>query len=550
MLLPVLLLLLLLASLLVPEANGEDRSRKDFWIGRYGEIREGRLVSRGREVFSRVLAAADRRAGLEPSFHILSYDGLPWAQSLADGSILLTRKAVEFCYGGRSPEEGDARLAFVLGHELAHLLNGDFWEYRFLRSASDGKGGVGAFQGVRSVARNSDLRLARELQADQYGVIYAALAGFDSDIVVSEDKSFFRQWAENMMPDDTARKELATFLDRREKAVALRLKEVSEKVVLFKMGVVSAKVGRHDDALLLFRRFASEFPGREVYGNIGTVLLGRAYESFLASRAPESFPYILLFGVESRTRAELIDVGRGFTEEKFRDFKSTLGEAVASLEKAIGYDPFYAAARNGLGCARMLEKRYYDAISVLEQALKLAPEDDRIAGNLAVGCILLGQELGSEALLERAEMILKPLSARNSAARANRNAFFRSRGMQTDGGYTIEFGREDSTNVIQPPTGYRKEFRPPANLPANHALAVVDEVVEGGTTIKVYSDVRRSVALLVRNGAIRLALYRSPPRLPRGASAWEGEEADAFLSLKGRNGYLLAGKRAREYFEF
>ena len=546
MLLPVFLLLL--AFLLVPEANGEDRSRKDFWIGRYGEVREGQLVSRSREVFARVLTASDRRAGLEPSFHVISYDGLPWAQSLADSSILLTRKAVEFCYRGRSPEEGDARLAFVLGHELAHQFNGDFWEYRFLRSASNEKGGVQVFQDVRSAARNPDTWLARELQADQYGVVYAALAGFDSDIVVSEDKSFFRQWAEKVAPHDMASKELATFLDRREKVVALRLKEVSEKIVLFKLGVVSARVGRHDDALLLFRRFASDFPGREVYGNIGAVHLSRAYKSFLASRGPESFPYILLFGVDSGTRAELIDVGRGFSEEKFRDFKSGIGEAVTSLDKAIGHDPFYAPARNSLGCARILEKRYYDAISVLEQAQKLAPDDDRIAVNLAVGCALLGQELGSEVLLERAEAILKPLSPRNPAARSNLEVFYRSRGMQADGGYSIEFDREDMTNVIQPPVGCQKEFRPPAKLPARHVLAVVDEVVDGGTTIKVYSDARKSVALLVRNGAIRLAMYRSPPRLPQGVSAREGEEV--FLSMKGRNGYLLAGKQAREYFEF
>jgi tetratricopeptide (TPR) repeat protein len=285
-----------------------------------------------------------------------------------------------------------------------------------------------------------------------------------------------------------------------------------------------------------------------VYGNIGTVLLGRAYESFLASRTPESFPFVLSFGVESRTRAELIDVGRGFTEEKYLHYQRCLGEAIENLEKAIGYDPSYAVARNSLGCARILEKRYYDAVAVLEKAQKILPGDDRIEGNLAVACILLGQELGSEALLGRAEDILKRLRERNSTARENLLAYQRFRGREVNGVGAPGFEREYSTAVIQPPLGYRREFRPGMKLPANHSMAVVDEVVEGGGTIQVYTDAKRSVALLARNGVIRLVLYRKPPRLPLGTPV-EGRD-DIFVSMRGRNGYLLDGRRARGYFEF
>ncbi len=547
--LPLLLALILtLSTIPTPVAHGEDRTRKEFWVGLYGEIREGPLAVRSKEVFARVLASADKRAGVEPSFHVIAYDGFPWAQTLADGSILLTLNAVEFCYKNQPQEKGDARLAFIIGHELAHHFNGDFWEYRFLRSAKNEKGGTREFQDVRKVAKTPEVQLVRELQADQYGVVYASLAGYDSDIVISEDKSFFREWAEKSLPEKGIRKELAATLDQRERAVYLRLKEISEKVSLFKLGVVSARVGRPDDALFMFRRFAADFPGREVYGNIGAVLLGRSYGRFLASRAPESFPFVLSFGVESGTRAEMIDVGRGFSEEKYRDFKRNLGEAVENLEKAIGYDPNYAAARNSLGCARILEKRYYDAVSTLEQAQKLSPENGRIAGNLAVACILLGQELDSEALLGRAESILRPLSAKNEAARTNWAAYLRSRGKQVDGGGAPGFDVEVPRLAIQPPRGYHKEFRPGMKLPANHSMTVIDETIEGSVTIRVYADAKRNVVLLVRNGSIRTALYREPPRLPTGAVA--GGTDDVFVSRQGRNGYLLAGQRPKAYFEY
>ncbi|MEW6601355.1 MAG: hypothetical protein AB1499_10340, partial [Nitrospirota bacterium] len=118
-------------------AFAEDRGRKEFWINKYGITKEDRLTERADAVFARVLAASDRRAGVEPALYIIDYDKTPWAQALSDGSIILSRKGLEFCYGKQSPEDGDSRLAFVIGHELAHQFNGDFWHYRFLRTAED-----------------------------------------------------------------------------------------------------------------------------------------------------------------------------------------------------------------------------------------------------------------------------------------------------------------------------------------------------------------------------------------------------------------------------
>src|SRR3990170_3127178 len=127
---------------LVSVSAAEDLGQKNYWLSRYKEISEGALVTRANTVFHKVLSAADKRPGVEPSFHIIEFDNLPWAQSLADGTILMTRKALEFCYRGRSPEEGDVRIAFVIGHELAHLYHGDFWKYQFLQALEGDKEGA------------------------------------------------------------------------------------------------------------------------------------------------------------------------------------------------------------------------------------------------------------------------------------------------------------------------------------------------------------------------------------------------------------------------
>ncbi len=144
----------------------EDRGKKEFWINKYGEIKESAFSIRAQEVFNGILAAADRRVGVEPVLHIIGYDGVPWAQSLADGSIILSKNGLEFCYKNQNSEEGDARLAFVIGHELAHQFNGDFWHYRFLRTAEDDKGSKQAFQDIKELAKKPEMFLAKELQAD------------------------------------------------------------------------------------------------------------------------------------------------------------------------------------------------------------------------------------------------------------------------------------------------------------------------------------------------------------------------------------------------
>lgn len=187
-----LILLIMSAVLLLADTTSdsfaEDRSKKEFWINKYGEIKESAFSIRAHEVFRRVLAAADRRGGVEPTLYIINFDGVPWAQSLADGSIILSRKGLEFCYKNHAPNEGDSRLAFVIGHELAHQFNGDFWHYKFLRTAEDDKNSLQAFQDIKELAKKPEMLLAKELQADQYGVIYATLAGYKSDKIVLKDR--------------------------------------------------------------------------------------------------------------------------------------------------------------------------------------------------------------------------------------------------------------------------------------------------------------------------------------------------------------------------
>src|SRR3990170_2104256 len=118
-------------------SSAMDRGSKGYWLSKYGEIRPQSypLSRRAHDIFRKVLKASDRRKGVEPEFIIINYSGRPWAQSLVDGTIILTKDALDFCYRDVVLDTGDSRLAFVIGHELAHQFNGDFWHYLFFQAA-------------------------------------------------------------------------------------------------------------------------------------------------------------------------------------------------------------------------------------------------------------------------------------------------------------------------------------------------------------------------------------------------------------------------------
>lgn len=531
-----------------PNSFAEDRDKKEFWINKYGEIKESALSIRTYEVFKRILSAADRRVGIEPALYIINFDGVPWAQSLADGSIILTKNGLDFCYKNRSLEGGDARLAFVIGHELAHQFNGDFWHYKFLRTAEDDKNSMEAFQSIRELAKDPDMLLAKEIQADQYGIIYAALAGYKSDEIISKDKNFFLEWAEKESAY-TYSQNIHLLLKKRTSAVSMRLKEVADRIVLFQLGVISYHIGHFDDGLSLFSRFASYFPGREVYSNIGTIYLRVAYEKFLLSRTPESFPFLLSFGFDIKTRAEAIDISRsGFTEDKYIEYKKSIKIAIENLKKATEYDPFYQEAKNNLGCAYILENKYYDAISTLEEALKLAPNDRKVRNNLAVGYILLGQKIGSRDLTAKAEEILITAKEEDSVAKSNWDAFRFMEGKTKDIPLTSNFSDEQQRNFIINFNPFF-ELKPGMKISHKSLLSIIEEISDTEKeVIKVLRGQHGKIFLLTRNNRIRLVLYKEPQGLKTNIKG--GERIEVYLSSRGKNGVILSKNKSPDYFEF
>lgn len=491
----------LLSSLPVHAAS--DRGRADYWLKTYKEVREGDLRDRAAVVFKKVLSAADRRKGVEPRVHIIDYDGLPWAQSLEDGSIILTKRAVEFCVKGKSRKAGDARLAFVLGHELAHQLNADFWPYRFESSTENNP----EFSRVREFSRSPAAIRGMELEADQYGIIYAALAGYKTGAIVSEDVNFFEDWfkaAERQFP---ALKQEQDLLKQRVFAVSARLKEVSSRIEFFHAGVIAYHIGWYKDAISLFNEFLKYYPGREVYHNIGTAHLKLALKEHRETRGMESLPFYLSIEADASTRADDIEVARGDDRRPSREYRENIEKAIEYLKKASESDPYYVTSRINLGAAYILDERYYNALSELEEAMKLVPADMKAVNNIAIAHFLIGEGLKDDVFRKKAYKDFERAAKGECAEVFGRNFSTAARmlGMSED-----DYGSwagEDAEG-IKVPVGEIEEKTGVAFKYINFRR-IGSAIAGRGINLELHEKDRTGEVVLVKNGVVRMVYKRN-----------------------------------------
>ncbi len=180
-------------------------------------------------------------------------------------------------YAGVSVAEGDARLAFVLGHELAHQH--DFWRLD-LETRKE-------FSSARHQERQAPetfvtlLRKQRrkktELKADHIGFIYAAMAAYPVHTLLQQNSDFFTYWEKHKAAgkaSDLSSEERAAHLRR-------RLQELLKYTLFFEYGARLAYFGWYDDAYEFLERFSRVFPAPETLNNLGYINLQRAVRRLL-----------------------------------------------------------------------------------------------------------------------------------------------------------------------------------------------------------------------------------------------------------------------------
>ncbi|MGI9301988.1 MAG: M48 family metalloprotease [Gammaproteobacteria bacterium] len=382
----VLALALILQCAYAATVLNDPRSSASFYVETYGLVDPGEnaRVARAHRIFRRLARVAGTTANRSPGLRVVSSEAEPWAIALPGGYVILSQGALDVCYRGVTVEQGDARLAFVIGHELAHLTGNDFLHrdiYMSLSGAAEPaldrvKQLVGNTGANASAAWQETLRRT-ELEADDTGFLYASLAGYDTSLLLTQENGgFLEHWVQQTRTDNDdvhlRPAERTSFLRK-------RLENLQSKAGLFAAGVRLAHFGRFEDARYFLREFQAVFPSREVFSNLGYVHLQMA-RRLLDPTVAYRYWMPSLLETETRLGANTRGVARRLSPAARRELEF----AVDMLETAAKSDPRHVVSRFNLVAAYMYLGEFHKARAVIEEARELRPEDPQVLGMRAL----------------------------------------------------------------------------------------------------------------------------------------------------------------------
>ena len=442
---------------------GASESRTDrvgWWIEHYGviEAQERPGLDAAWSIFDRVRAVADKNGKRFPRLVMLRDRQGPFALALPDGTVLLTPDAVALCYAGAPRAVGDGRLAFVLGHELAHLARDDFWH-----AFAPGSRGSNVEPRARAIEK--------ERQADAYGLLYMVMAGYAPGSVLRQNASFLDEWERAAGAHPVREGQSHPSNRERARNVRASMQALEDEMDLFRAGVRLMQLERYADALKFLQRFQETLPSREVFNNVGVCNLQLYLRDLGASDPEQALRFRLPVTLDPASRLRRVNP-RGEQVACPAAARQQLEEAERRLEHAVASDPTYAKASLNLASVRILSGDHARALAAAEDALKADPGSVEAQATKAIAMYLYD----AKELATRAVQILRDLRARQPAnagvaynlavlldeqqrPSAAREAWEQFLGLEPEGWYAARAHRQLGHTAPQPPSR-RIEARP------------------------------------------------------------------------------------------
>lgn len=363
--------------ILLCSASAGHANNVDTYIKEYGLAEESQRVVRAHEIFDTLKRSTNHLTGAT-SLAIIDSETTPWASALPDGNIVLSKGALDVVYKESSDDLAEARLAFILGHELAHQFNGDHYheKLREIRISASGKFLRRSEEDVRS---SHD----REIRADISGFIYASVAGFRTDLILPEpdgEGGFFHYWVNQTGTQDGDKHPAAL---ERTKTLAHKLADID--LNYFKYGSRLAHFGRFEMAHDLLRKFERPFPSKESMNIEVLSILG--YTNILKSYSMQDLEDRYRFWMPT-----LLETDIRFPEPKKlnrrslniddSDRKKVLEEAIIYLDSAVKMDPWDLASNTNLIIANMLSGNFGTAGDKVTKAMNFIPDSGGVLEHL------------------------------------------------------------------------------------------------------------------------------------------------------------------------
>ena len=387
-----LLALIAVAVLVAPPLAAQEddpRATGAWWVQHHGTLASGAtLAQRTRRVFRRMVQAADGQAAVRPRLLLLASPQEPVALALPDGSVMLNRTALELASGRGLGDEG---LAFVIGHELAHLAHNDFWKTHAFNAIRRKTSLQHLDQLLRETNAASSESQLRELQADGSALTWLAIAGYNPGKLLHGYPGFLRKWSqERLKPNASAER----FDQARVALLQHQLQSLRESVLLFEFGSQLLELGRLDDAEILLEAFRDRFPGRAVLHNLGVLKFQQAMVELV--RCDPRLPTRYFTPIPVLHHTELaVSRGLGSNGCAARPvIHRLLEEAQEELQAASTLDRADHESTLALGAVQFWMARFPAAFDTADRVLQKTPDQPKALALKAITLHQLGPSLG------------------------------------------------------------------------------------------------------------------------------------------------------------
>ncbi len=371
----------LFAGLLSAAKQPDGKQNAAWWVWTHGDYtktngKNDPRVEHAFKVFDNIRQVADKKADRLPKMYIVTTRLGLNARCLDDGGVIINPKILDICYNGVGLEIGDARLAFMLGHELAHISNDEDFIMR-----------------VGKDLKNIEDKYRVELAADIKGAQYAAMASYDIHEIFRKQNNFLHAWSQHTgvsyssFPKD--KKHPSS--NMRVETVRRMMQNVFKYSELYHAGLILFHVGSFLDASSTFREFAKEYPSREAFNNIGSCYLRLALDRIRSDYFDDFYRFRLATAIDYTTTAESLEP-RGLPDYlKDEDIAGYLDNAERNFQQAVTRDKLDPTCRTNLSAVLILKREYARAQATCDEVLKLHPKDPAALNNKLVSFYYYGK---------------------------------------------------------------------------------------------------------------------------------------------------------------
>ena len=362
-------------------------------------------MAKAENVFAAVLAVADQKGGRSPRLLVIpdrpqaggrletpgkgNEDFL--AQALPDGTIVVNTALLRLCRGkaGTPASHGQARLAFVLGHEMAHLAYDDAWHaeaFAALNRYGDRELTEATSDWIREAPQE---RQAKELRADRAGFLFMLMAGYPPQGVMGSGVDFLTEFAARTRGGDVAVDPQYPAFAERARFLSSQLSAVKKDLPFYRFGVRLLMLGRHEDAISMLEPFYQRLPSREAGASLGLAYYHRAIARQRECGGSRFFRFRLPTLVDPESLASRLRL-RGDRGVPCDAARKALEAAERVLREAHKHDPHHLAARLNLAVVLLALEKPVEAYSVAAgkdvpaSARGTAPLDSNLANVEAV----------------------------------------------------------------------------------------------------------------------------------------------------------------------